>query len=267
MVLLTGGVSTTNTVDHGIVGGCNCVNGTVVAQAELYDPTHGTFIPAGTMKTPRTAHTATLLPNGSVLIAGGSSQVFGKAPLNTAEVFTLNASNPGASTFTLTGNNMSQARGAATATLTWYFDGEVTQYRVLVAGGFNSNFYPTGWDDTADLYDPGSNMFAATGHLSDARYSAVAVAQINGSVLVASGYALTSAQPGFGPVNNAELFHLDATGTGTFQSRPAMIVPRSGATAVGKFGGVNSSYGGIIVIMGGDANGTAEVYFSGVPLS
>jgi hypothetical protein len=39
--------------------------------AELFDPSVERFSPAGNTTTPRIDHTATLLPNGSVLIAGG----------------------------------------------------------------------------------------------------------------------------------------------------------------------------------------------------
>ena len=68
-VLFAGGISKYSP-DKFVKGTCNCT----LASAELYDPSTGMFTPAGDMTTPRSNHTATLLPNGRVLITGGNSE-------------------------------------------------------------------------------------------------------------------------------------------------------------------------------------------------
>jgi hypothetical protein len=46
-------------------------NWRVLDGTEMYDPATGNFSPSGSMGTPREGHTATLLNDGRVLIAGG----------------------------------------------------------------------------------------------------------------------------------------------------------------------------------------------------
>ena len=71
LVLIAGGQSTSE-------------GGTDVGTAELYNPSAGTFAATGEMTTPRGGQTATLLPNGLVLIAGGDN---GETSLQSAELY------------------------------------------------------------------------------------------------------------------------------------------------------------------------------------
>ncbi len=74
----------------------------VLSSAELYDPSTGTWFDAASMAEPRSDHTATLLTDGRVLVAGGGSGQFIPnviRPLATAEVY-----DPATNTWTQTGS-------------------------------------------------------------------------------------------------------------------------------------------------------------------
>ena len=58
-----------------IAGGENNQNGHALAPAELYDPETGRFALSASLHFPRLFHTATMLSNGMVLIAGGTNNV------------------------------------------------------------------------------------------------------------------------------------------------------------------------------------------------
>lgn len=149
-----------------------------IATAELFDPASGTFTSAGTMGSVRWAHTATLLANGKVMVSGGDDDVFNS--LVSAELF-----DPASGAFTATGS-LGTARNQHTATL-------LQNGKVLVAGGnsdsscFDCDFVDTVILAAAELFDPASGTFTATGSLGTARNGHTATLLQNGKVLVTGG--------------------------------------------------------------------------------
>ena len=129
-----------------------CFLGVVGHPALAVAQTPGTFTTTGSMTTARAGHTATLLLNGKVLIAGGS-QPFTYGPF--ASLASTELYDPSTGAFTSTGS-MTTARAGASATL-------LADGRVLIAGGYNSAaIYGLA---TAETYDPSTGTFTATGDM------------------------------------------------------------------------------------------------------
>ncbi len=175
----------------------------VAATAELYDPASGTFQTTGNMVTVRTHHTATLLANGKVLIAGGLVLDPGCEITidNDCLISTDNAElyDPVTEDFTPTGE-LTVARNHHSATL-------MNDGRVLIVGG-------GGGAGTAELYDPATGIFAPTGPLVFARTFHTATLLSSGKVLIAGGFIGPSA---------AELYN---PATGTFTATGSLAQPR-----------------------------------------
>ncbi|HKI26818.1 MAG TPA: kelch repeat-containing protein [Candidatus Sulfotelmatobacter sp.] len=169
----------------------------------------------------RQSHTATLLPNGSVLLTGGMNAT---GALATAELF-----HPASNTFTLAGN-MRAARVGHTATL-------LPDGRVLITGGSNAS----GALATAEFFHPTSGTFTSAGTMRSARVGHTATLLNSGKVLVAGGGTAT-----------AELFD---PRTGQFTAVGEMSASRSYHTATRLISGEVLIAGGTALDAGGTALG------------
>ena len=164
------------------------------------------FTPTGKMTTLRNGHTATLLPNGKVLIAGGSAPGGnGDLAVATAELY-----DPSTGVFAAV-SSMSVPRAWHNATL-------LPNGLVLIAGGVSrfpgSNGQPpSGVEASTEIFDSSNGTFTASGNLNGARASAIAILLNDGRVLIAGG--VDRRQPSANFLVSSELF--DPV-TGTFSS-------------------------------------------------
>ena len=166
-VLIAGG-------DEGIGEGVGSPNtgpsSIVLASAELYDPATGRFSPAGSMKEARTGQTATLLPDGHVLLIGGLTSM--NKPIASAEIY-----DPSSGAFSLVAR-LSAARWQPASVL-------LADGRVLVCGGrVNIQGMPI---TAAEIFDPATLTFRKTGSLTIPREWETATLLPNGWVLIAAG--------------------------------------------------------------------------------
>ena len=221
-----------------IAGGSNGVNGTASAaltSAELHDPASGTWTASGSLGAGHSQHTATLLPDGKVVVAGGSNGSSGS--LASAELY-----DPASGTWTVTGS-LAAVRNSHTATL-------LPNGKTLVAGGSNGSVALA----SAELYDPASGTWTATGSVATARFAHTATLLPNGKVLVTGGPSNS------GLLASAELFDPASetwTATGSLATarylHAATLLPNGDVLVAG---GVGTS--GILA--------SAELYGPGPPM-
>ena len=162
-----------------------------VGNARTPSRTTGRVVAAAEMSSPRAAHTATLLKDGSVLVAGGCTLDGCEMSREgaTAELY-----DPRSRTFAATGS-MTTERVSQTATL-------LSDGRVLVAGGWDRD----GILKSAELYDPATGTFSPTEDMATARAAHTASLLPDGKVLLAGGYN------GKRSVLGAEVYDPDSNG-------------------------------------------------------
>ncbi len=268
--------------------------------AELYVPSSRNFslttvptslhplgLTIGAMNAVRYNATATLLQDGTVLIAGGD--IGDNAGLTTAEIY-----NPATGTFSPTTGVMHKKRTTHTATrladgtvliaggqgnysgqMAWntgeiYTPGNqqftlitammttnraqhtanlLSDGTVLLAGGLNNS----GVIQSAEIYDPSNSTFTATGNLNSARMQHTGTSIADGTVLITGGFASDSSSSA---LNSAEIYspaHRTFTATGN------MTVPRAFHSATMLFNG-NILISGGLVGFGGAYLSAAELY-------
>lgn len=148
--------------------GANSGPNVFLSSAELYDPAPGTWAFTGSMNVARIAPTLTLLNNGKVLVAGGTSAA--GSITNTAELYDSQTG-----TWTFTGNMNSPRSGHRAVLLP---DG-----RVFVASGGTAS----GFLSSSEIYDPGTGIWTPTASYTTARGDTVLLLLPNGKVMMAGG--------------------------------------------------------------------------------
>ena len=206
----------------------------------IYDPVSNTWAATASMSTGRGNATATLLGNGTVLVAGGQHIVNeSNGGVTSAEIY-----DPATGLWHSAGT-MGTGHGLATASL-------LPDGRVLVAGGALQSGCCGGMV-AADLYNPSTGTWQAAANMNVAREAAASVVLPDGTVLMTGGYNGITTTP---YLASTEIYQ---PATNTWTLGPSMNQGRVGHTAT-------LLPDGQVLVAGGDAGGpsnafaTAELY-------
>jgi len=237
-----------------VIGGCsvgaaNSELGTnALSAVDVFDPATGQWARLAPIKALRQQHTATLLPNGNVLVAGGILTSTSQTAIITAELY-----NPLTGESILTGS-MTIARFNHSASL-------LANGKVLVMGGpHGTAFTATNYSGSAEVYDPAAGTWTKTSADPPFRRRHSANVLPNGKVLLAGGFRYVAANansPASAPSTNETLLY-DAE-TDTFASSS------DGSASTGK---LNSSraWGAATILPGGKVLTTGGAYYFGTTL-
>jgi hypothetical protein len=210
----------------------------VLSSAEMYDPARGVFTPTGSLRDARSAHTASLLGNGDVLIAGGLGA---SESLDSLELYV-----PAEGLFQVASRSPFPLEGH-TATV-------LETGLVLLAGGWDPALGQP--QRAAEIFDPGSGRVVRVGDMGVGRIGHTATLLSDGKVLVVGGdLAAAGGVSGSltGAVSSAEVFD---PSTGSFAPAGSLSSLRWGHTAT-------LLQDGRVLVSGGDlgsASGVAELF-------
>jgi hypothetical protein len=234
-----------------VVGGVDANDG-ALGTCELYDPSTGEWSATGSLSDlgvdlrrtlpfwMRWGHTATLLADGRVLIAGGFADDWTMATQARAEIY-----DPATGLWSDAGT-MSESKGRGWHTATLLPDG-----RVLVVGGDwrecqeGCGEFTLG---TTDIYDPVTNSWSVGPQLHTRRYSHTATLLRDGSLLVVGGAGATSGAPYYSAVDLADV-ESSAASAAPFTPGAPLPAPREGHTAT------LLDDGSVLVVGGADSQG------------
>lgn len=155
----------------------------ITVGAYLWSGRNGRFVYTGDLNIPRYGHTATLLPNGKVLVIGGITDDYKIEPTLDGITSSVELYDPSKGKFTVVGN-MTTPRVFHTATL-------LPNGKVLIAGGHGNlnnsvnNIYP--YYNSVELYDPTTNKSKVIGMMTTPRSGHNAVLLKNNNVLLIGG--------------------------------------------------------------------------------